>query len=282
VARPVTEFSSGISGSRDCTKATVRSIVGRIFDSFTGIRALKSSVVAAPLMIVPTRVFMCLRITAADLKVDYYRSTMHGVAFMRIGFLASNNGRAMRAIIAAIEGGALCATAAIVVSNRKQSSALAFAEQHRIPALWIPTLPDEDAADERLCEVMLTANVQIIVLSGYLRQLGPKTLGAFQNRVLNTHPALLPKFGGPGMYGRRVHEAVLAAREQTTGATIHLVNGEYDHGCVVAQREVTIDAADDPDSLMLKVMQAEGALFVEVLRQIAEGNLRLGCADKFI
>ena len=196
---------------------------------------------------------------------------------MRIGFLASNNGRAMQTIIAAIEAGALGATPALVVSNRKQSPALAFAERHRVSALCIPTWPDAEAADQRLCEAMLTAKVQIIVLSGYLRQLGPKILGTFHNRVLSTHPALLPKFGGKGMYGRRVHEAVLAAGEQITGVTIHLVDADFDHGYVLAQREVAIEVSDDPDGLMQKVMQVEGELFVEVLKQIADGNLRLGC-----
>ena len=163
---------------------------------------------------------------------------------MRIGFVASNNGSAMRAIVTAIEAGALASTAAVVVSNRRQSSALAFAEQHHIPAVCIPTLPDEAAADERLHQVMSAANVQIIIMSGYSRRLGQKTLNAFENCILNTHPALLPKFGGKGMYGRRVHEAVLAAREQVTGVTIHLADAEYDHGRVLAQREVAIDAAD--------------------------------------
>jgi phosphoribosylglycinamide formyltransferase 1 len=161
------------------------------------------------------------------------------------------------------------------LSNRRQSFALTFAEQHHIPAVCIPTLPDEEAADQRLCEVKRTANVQVTVLSGYLRQLGPKTLSRFQHRVLNVHPALLPKFGGKGMYGRRVHEAVPAAREPTTGATIHLVDGQYDHGRVLAQREVSVDAADNPNSLGRKVMEAEGSLFVEVLRQVADGNLKL-------
>jgi phosphoribosylglycinamide formyltransferase-1 len=195
---------------------------------------------------------------------------------MRIGFLASNNGSVMRAIVAAIEAGTLAASAALVVTNRRQSSALVFAEQHRIPTLCIPTLPNEKAADEHLCRVMTEANVQIIILSGYLRRLGPKTLRRFQNRILNTHPALLPKFGGKGMYGRRVHEAVLAAREQITGATIHLADGEYDHGRVLAQRGVAIDAADDPDSLGRKVMEAEASLLVEVLTQVSDGSLSLG------
>lgn len=181
----------------------------------------------------------------------------------------------MRAIVTAIEAGALAATAAVVVSNRRQSSALAFAEQHHIPAVCIPTLPDEAAADERLHQVMSAANVQIIILSGYLRRLGQKTLNAFENCILNTHPALLPKFGGKGMYGRRVHEAVLAAREQVTGVTIHLADAEYDHGRVLAQREVAIDAADDPDTLGRRVMGAEGLLFVELLRHVADGSVGL-------
>src|SRR4051812_36339615 len=117
---------------------------------------------------------------------------------MRLAFLASNNGSAMRKILSAIESGTLAATATLVVSNRSQSSALAFAQHHNIPGFYIPTLADAEGADRHLCQVMTSANIEIVILSGYLKKLGPKVLRTFKNRILNTHPALLPKFGRKG------------------------------------------------------------------------------------
>jgi phosphoribosylglycinamide formyltransferase-1 len=119
----------------------------------------------------------------------------------------------------------------------------------------------------------MAAGVNLVILSGYLRKLGPRTLEAFAGRILNTHPALLPKFGGKGMFGRRVHEAVLAAGELETGATIHLVDGEYDTGRIIAQRAVPIPAGADVAAVEELVMAAEASLFVETLTRIQTGEL---------
>src|SRR5262245_6704795 len=142
---------------------------------------------------------------------------------LRLGFLASNNGSSLRAIVAAIETGTLGADARIVVSNRAGAPALDFARDHGIAARCIPTLKDPDAADAALASTLTMAGADLVVLSGYLRKLGPKTLSSFRNRVLNIHPALLPKFGGEGMYGRRVHEAVAASGDRVSGASVHIV-----------------------------------------------------------
>ena len=101
------------------------------------------------------------------------------------------------------------------------------------------------------------------------------TLAAHAGRVLNIHPALLPKHGGQGMYGRRVHEAVLAAGDTVSGASVHLVDGEYDHGAVIAQAEVPVLAGDTAESLERRVMAAEPGLFVHTLQRIVAGNLKL-------
>ena len=192
-----------------------------------------------------------------------------------LGFLASNNGTSMRAIMAAIQSGELDARTGLVVSNRKDAGALAFARDRGAPTLFIPTLPDPDVADARLAQALVGAEVELVVLSGYLRKLGPKTLSAFRNRILNIHPARLPDFGGQGMYGRRVHEAVLAAGVTHTGATVHLVDEEYDHGPVIAQTSVSLEPGDTAESIERRVMAAEPALFVDTLRRIAGGELRL-------
>ncbi len=194
---------------------------------------------------------------------------------MRLAFLASNNGSSMRAIVAACRDGRLAAEPVLVVSNRKEAAALAFAHEHGVTSLYIPTIKDPDAADAALAGALDAAGAELVVLSGYLRKLGPRTLAAYRNRVLNVHPALLPAFGGQGMYGRRVHEAVLAAGAPQTGATVHLVDEEYDHGPPVAQVCVPVQSGDTAQDIEARVMAAEPGLFVDTLRRIASGELEL-------
>jgi len=194
---------------------------------------------------------------------------------LRLGFLASNNGSGMRAILAAIAAGDLDAEARLAVSNRRDAPALALAVNHRVPTRYIPTKPDPAAADAALTAALRDAGVELVVLSGYLRKLGPLALRAYAGRVLNVHPALLPKFGGPGMYGRRVHEAVAAAGDRVSGATVHVVDEEYDHGPAVAAIEVPLAPGDDAATIEAKVMAAEPGLLVDVLRRISQGTLVL-------
>ncbi len=194
---------------------------------------------------------------------------------MRLGFIASNNGSSMRAIVAACREGRLDAEPALVVSNRRESRALAFAAEQGVANLCIPTIKDPDVADTALAAALRGGGVELVVLSGYLRKLGPRTLAAYRGRVLNVHPALLPAFGGQGMYGRRVHEAVLAAGVAETGATVHVVDEEYDHGPPVAQVRVPVLANDTAEAIEARVMAAEPGLFLDTLRRIAQGELKL-------
>ena len=187
---------------------------------------------------------------------------------IKLGFLASNNGSSMQAVVAAIAAGELAAEARLIVSNRQAAPALAFAQEHGIAAAFIPTLADPEAADARLVETMTAADVEWIVLSGYLRKLGPKVLAAYEGHILNIHPALLPRHGGQGMYGRRVHEAVVAAGETASGASVHLVDGEYDHGRVVARVEVTVLPGDTAADVERRVTATEPELFVKTLQGI--------------
>lgn len=194
---------------------------------------------------------------------------------LKLGFLASNNGSSLRAIVAAIAAGTLDAEARLVVSNRRDAPALGFAAAHAIATRAIPTVSDPAAADGALAAALQQAGVELVVLSGYLRKLGPATLGAYAHRILNIHPALLPRFGGQGMYGRRVHEAVAASGEARSGVTVHVVDGDYDHGPAVAMLEVPLAPGDDAAAIEAKVTAAEPAFFVDVLRRISEGALRL-------
>lgn len=197
---------------------------------------------------------------------------------MRLAFLATNNGSSMRAIVAACRDGRLAAEPVLVVSNRKDSPALAFAAENDVTTCCIPTIKDPDGADAALAEALAAARADLVVLSGYLRKLGPRTLAAYRHRILNVHPALLPDFGGQGMYGRRVHEAVLAAGVAETGATVHLVDDEYDHGPPVAQARVPVRAGDTAADIEARVMAAEPGLFIDTLKRIASGELKLPAA----
>jgi phosphoribosylglycinamide formyltransferase-1 len=190
---------------------------------------------------------------------------------LKIGFLASHSGSSMRAIVGAIRAGTLEAEALLLVSNNSDSAALAWAREQGLPARHISgrTEGSPEAADVAIAEAMTGAGVALLVLSGYLRPVGPVTLERYRGRILNIHPALLPKYGGQGMFGRHVHEAVLAHGDAETGATIHLVDGEYDHGPVVARRRVPVLPGDTPETLAARVMAVEPALFVETLRDIA-------------
>jgi len=191
---------------------------------------------------------------------------------MRLAFLASNNGSSFRAIVGAIEAGDLAATPVLVVSNRAKAPALEFARAHGIAARHVATLPDPALGDDRLAGLLVGAGADLVILSGYLRQLGPKVLTAFGGRILNIHPALLPRHGGHGMYGRRVHEAVLEAGDDVTGASVHWVDQEYDHGPVLAQTRIAVDPNDTPESLEAKVMAVESQLYIDVLKRITAGE----------
>jgi len=194
---------------------------------------------------------------------------------LKLGFLASRNGSSARAVVAAIEAGTLNGEARLMVSNNKSAGALEYAAEHGVPTLCIPTQSDPEAADRRLAEALEAAGVELVVLSGYLRQLGPYTLARFHGRVLNIHPGPLPDFGGHGMYGRKVHEAVIAAGVGESCATIHVVDEEYDHGPVVARCAVPVQPGDTAEALEARVTAQEPAFFVDTLRRISSGELQL-------
>lgn len=194
---------------------------------------------------------------------------------LRLGFLASGNGSSAEAITAAIGRGELDAEARLLVSNKRDCAAFAWAADRGLATRHIPTVNDPEAADAALCEAMAEAEVNLIVLSGYLRRLGPRTLAAYANRILNIHPGPLPRFGGEGMYGLRVHQAVVAAGVAQSAMTVHLVDEEYDHGPALAQQAVPLTAEDTAETLQARVKALEPAFFLDVLRRISAGHLSL-------
>ena len=191
----------------------------------------------------------------------------------RLGFLASHRGSNVRAIVEACRSGRLRATAAIVVSNNSDAPVLEYARERGVATAHLSsaTHPYADELDRAILSALVDQKVDLVLLMGYLRLLGPRILEAFEGRILNTHPALLPKHGGKGMFGSKVHEAVLAAGETETGVTIHLANAPYDEGAVVAQRRVAVEPGDTVDTLAARVLAVEHDFVVETLSEIAMG-----------
>jgi phosphoribosylglycinamide formyltransferase-1 len=190
---------------------------------------------------------------------------------MRIAVLASHEGTTLQAIIDAFPGDVVA-----VISNNAESGALVRARAAGIPAhhLSSRTHPDPDGLDAAIAATLVASAAEFVVLAGYMRKIGPRTLSAFRGRILNTHPALLPKFGGQGMYGLHVHRAVLASGDTVTGASVHWVDSEYDAGPVIDRREVPVHAGDTPETLAARVQAHERALLVDVLARLARGAIR--------
>ena len=201
---------------------------------------------------------------------------------MNVGFLASHNGSNMQAIIDACKTGALKASPAVVISNNSGSGALARAKQEGVPCYHFSgkTHHNPQELDQAMLDAMVAHGVDLIVLAGYTKKLGPRTLSLFAGRILNIHPALLPKFGGKGMYGIHVHEAVIASGETESGVSIHIVDAEYDTGPVIAQARVPVEPMDTPETLSARVLQREHTFFVETLQKIVTGEIVLPTQDK--
>ena len=198
---------------------------------------------------------------------------------LRLGFLASHGGSSMAAIIEAINEGRLAASARVLISNNGQSRALDIAHEAGIPAFHLSekTVGPAENLDKVILATLIHHGVAVVICSGYMKKIGPHTLAAFTGRILNVHPALLLAYGGQGMYGARVHAAVLAAGETTTGVTVHLVDEEYDHGPMLAQSAVPVLPNDTIDSLAARVQAREKTLFVAVLQHIvSDGGRQAG------
>jgi phosphoribosylglycinamide formyltransferase 1 len=201
--------------------------------------------------------------------------------YTNLGFLASHNGSDMQAVFAACKTGVLKARPAAVISNNGDSGALLKAQQEGIPHYHLSskTHPIEAELDSAILDALVSNQVGLVILAGYMRKLGPKTLERYKGRVINIHPALLPKYGGEGMYGIRVHQAVLAAGEKETGVTIHLADGDYDRGKIIAQSRVPVLPGDTAEILAERVLEREHSFLVETIGKIVSGEITLPATD---
>ena len=196
---------------------------------------------------------------------------------LNLGIIASHTGTNFQAILDACNQGRLSATCRVIISNNSRSMALRRARSQGIPGFHLSarTHPSPTDLDLAIANTMTGHQVDLMVLAGYMKLLGPITLTRYRSRILNIHPALLPDFGGRGMHGDNVHSAVLASGEKFTGVTIHLVDDMYDHGQIIAQAKVPVLEQDSVESLRTRVLEREHEFYVETLQKIISGEIRL-------
>ncbi len=190
---------------------------------------------------------------------------------LRVGVMASGSGTNLQAILDRSAAGRLEAEVVVVISNNRKAQALERARQAGVRAVhWsVKAAGSPERFTERLLEILEEAGVELVVLAGYMKLVPEAVVRAYQGRMLNTHPALLPKFGGQGFYGMRVHEAVLSAGEAESGATVHFVDAEYDHGPIFLQRRVPVHPDDTPESLRDRVLAVEHEILPEAIARFA-------------
>ena len=205
---------------------------------------------------------------------------------LRVGVLASGSGSNLQALLDRFNlGDDSSARVVLVIGSRPGIRALDRAREAGIQAEVLPATAESPEEDPESDEAFLLrrldeADVQLVVLAGYLRLIPASVVRAFWGRMINIHPALLPSFGGHGMYGRRVHEAVIDRGCKVSGVTIHFVSEEYDRGPIVAQWPVPVMEGDDAGALAARVLGVEHRLLPAVVSGIARGRLRLSSAAR--
>jgi phosphoribosylglycinamide formyltransferase-1 len=197
---------------------------------------------------------------------------------LNIAVFASHGGSDLQAIIDACKSGLVDAKVCAVISNNGDSMALERARRKSIDSfhLSLKTAGTQEALEQELLGVLTAHEADMIFLAGYLKKLGEAVVQKYENRIFNIHPALLPKYGGAGMYGSHVHKAVIEAGENITGVTVHRADADYDTGEIVAQTMVEVLSDDTPESLAARVLEREHTFLVEVIGEIISGKIRLG------
>jgi phosphoribosylglycinamide formyltransferase 1 len=183
----------------------------------------------------------------------------------RLGVLVSGRGSNLQALLDAYARGDLPAPVVVVVSNNSSAGALELARARNVATAHVSSKTHEDPG-AALLACLYQHEVDLVVLAGYMRRLDPRVVSAYHGRCINIHPAPLPRFGGPGMYGEHVHRAVLEAGVPLSGPTVHLVTDAYDEGEILAHQPVPVLPGDDPSTLAARVLAAEHQLMWRVIR----------------
>jgi phosphoribosylglycinamide formyltransferase-1 len=193
----------------------------------------------------------------------------------RIAVLLSGSGTSLENLLERIDEGTVPGEVCVVVASKANAFGLERARRRGIPAIAVPRkeYPDVSRFNDALHAALAPHAPELVLLLGFLSPF--ETRGRYDGRTLNVHPALIPAFCGKGFYGHRVHEAVLTAGVKITGATVHFVDAEYDHGPIVLQEAVAVLDGDTPETLAARVQEAERRLVPEAVRLFAEGRLQV-------
>lgn len=191
---------------------------------------------------------------------------------LRLGVLASGRGSNLQSILEAIERGALSARVAVVISNKKDAQALERAARHQVPALFLDPAHyrNREEYDAAILQQLKEHGVELVVLAGYMRLVTPTLIQPYRDRIINTHPSLLPAF--PGM---RAHRQALEYGVRVSGCTLHFVDEEMDHGPIIAQASVPVLEGDTEEQLSERILVEEHRLLPQVLQLYAEGKLKV-------
>jgi len=191
--------------------------------------------------------------------------------------LASGKGSNLNSIINSQKSKKISSKVALVISNNSDSGALELARKHKIPAhhLSEKQFNSRKNFDNAFLKLLNKYKIDLIILAGYMKLLSPKIVRKYKNRILNLHPALLPFFAGTGMYGMKVHEAVLEAGCKVSGASIHIVDEIYDHGPIISQKTVKISDTETPQTLRKKIQKIEHKLYPETIRLFETKKLNI-------
>lgn len=191
----------------------------------------------------------------------------------RIAVLASGGGSNLQAILDHFDalGDRRAGSVVVVGSHRSTAGALERAERRGIPSMVIS--PDARGSTDSIDRLIDEYRVDFIALAGYLKMIPADIVSRFDGRMVNVHPALLPAFGGHGMYGNRVHHAVIKSGARVSGVTVHFVDAEYDHGAIIAQWPVPVFADDDAGTLAARVLRVEHLLYPRVIDALAGGRM---------
>ena len=191
---------------------------------------------------------------------------------MNLCVLASGKGSDLRAIYKAHNMRLIKSRIRLVISNNSKSGALRFSKKNNIPHYHLSQklFTNEKEFIDRFLKLLKSYKIDLIVLAGYMKMLSPVIVRKYRNKIINIHPALLPAFGGKGMYGIHVHEAVIASGVTETGAVIHYVDEIFDHGPVILQKKVKVKPGDTPETLRKRVLRVEHIIYPEAIKMLEE------------
>lgn len=195
----------------------------------------------------------------------------------KIAVFASGTGSNFKAIVNSIENGILCSEIAVLITNNPDAGALGYAKEKGISTAVInkKLFPEENGVTTEILSALSKHGADFIILAGYMKMIGSEIVRAYRNRILNIHPALLPSFGGEGMYGIHVHEAAIKYGVRFSGVTVHIVDDAYDMGPIVLQKIVPVDQEYTPQELQKRILTEEHKIYTEAIRLFEENKIEV-------